>query len=150
MDTENDDLESSYEYDEDEGDQLLGYQQVIRRVGKPEISEEEWEVDGDDDDDYDAIEEDEVEVEEEEEEEQTGVEPTAAAEQPVDDDSIEEDEEVFYIPLDLSAAPQSLDNISDCQVVDLHTGRPLISVGSRVYEGQWEDLVGTDMFFSQG
>ncbi|KAK9361862.1 hypothetical protein V1504DRAFT_468009 [Lipomyces starkeyi] len=152
MDIENDEyasMESTYEYDDEEGGDLFEYHHGIRRVAKPEASEVESEDEGGDDGDVDIDDAEEDGVEEDEEESGTTVDGAAAVEQPLEGDSIDEDEEVYYIPLDLSAAPQSLDNVSDCQVVNLHTGRPLISVGSRVYEGQWEDIIGTDMFFSQ-
>ncbi|KAK9471977.1 uncharacterized protein V1510DRAFT_418921 [Dipodascopsis tothii] len=59
------------------------------------------------------------------------------------------DEEVFYVPLDLSLAPQVIEGDGRIQHVDLHTARPLVSVGSMVYEGQWEDMVGTNMYFDR-
>ncbi|KAK9376756.1 uncharacterized protein V1513DRAFT_438042 [Lipomyces chichibuensis] len=149
MDIENEEyesMESTYEYDDEEGGDLFEYHHGIRQ---PEASEVESEDEGDDDGDVDIDDAEEDGVEEDEEKSGTAVDATASVEQPLEGDSIDKDEEVYYIPLDLSAAPQSLDNVSDCQVVNLHTGRPLISVGSRVYEGQWEDIIGTDMFFSQ-
>ncbi|KAK9481005.1 TFIIIC subunit-domain-containing protein [Lipomyces japonicus] len=66
-----------------------------------------------------------------------------------DGDDVADDEEVFYVPLDLSSTPQTLDHSGDVKIVGLHTDQPIISVGPRVYEGQWQDLIGTDMFFSQ-
>ncbi|KAK9386772.1 hypothetical protein V1515DRAFT_603855 [Lipomyces mesembrius] len=143
-------MESTYEFDDEEGGDLFEYHHGIRRVAKPEASEVESEDEADDDGDVDIeIDDEEEDGAEDEEESGTAIDAAATVERPLEGDSIDEDEEVYYIPLDLSAAPQSLDNVSDCQVVDLHTGRPLISVGSRVYEGQWEDIIGTDMFFSQ-
>lgn len=32
------------------------------------------------------------------------------------------------------------------QIVDLHKERPLFKVGDGIYEGRWEDMVGTDLF----
>ncbi|KAK9239991.1 hypothetical protein V1525DRAFT_338120 [Lipomyces kononenkoae] len=147
MDMENEEdvsMESTYEYDDDEGGNLFEY------VGKPENSEVESEDDGDhgSEDDVGIAEDDDIAHDEEEN--GNAVDDSVSFERPLEGDAIDGDEEVFYIPLDLSAAPQSLDNVSDCQVVDLHTGRPLISIGSRVYEGEWEDIIGTDMFFNQG
>ncbi|KAK9371053.1 hypothetical protein V1509DRAFT_615638 [Lipomyces kononenkoae] len=142
-------METAYEYDNDgdEGGNLFEYQ---LGVAKPEDSELESEEEDDDDggDEDIGIAED-GDIAHDEEENGTAVDDSISYEQPLEGDSIDEDEEVFYIPLDLSAAPQSLDNVSDCQVANLHTGRPLISIGSRVYEGQWEDIIGTDMFFNQ-
>ncbi|KAK9458548.1 uncharacterized protein V1516DRAFT_133791 [Lipomyces oligophaga] len=60
----------------------------------------------------------------------------------------EADEDVF-IPLDLSKFPQNLENTSNFQLRSLNSDHPLVAVGSKVYEGDWNDLVGTDMFFDQ-
>ncbi|KAA8913182.1 hypothetical protein TRICI_003244 [Trichomonascus ciferrii] len=32
------------------------------------------------------------------------------------------------------------------QIVDLHKDRPLFKVGDGIFEGRWEDMVGTDIF----
>ncbi|KAK9351118.1 hypothetical protein V1523DRAFT_417699 [Lipomyces doorenjongii] len=152
MDIDNEEyasMESTYEFDDEEGGDLFEDHHGIRPVAKPEASEVESEDEGDDDGDVDIDDAEEDGAEEDEEESGTAVDAAATVDEPLEGDGIDEDEEVYYIPLDLSAAPQALDNVSDCQVVNLHTGRPLISVGSRVYEGQWEDIIGTDMFFSQ-
>ncbi|KAK7203648.1 hypothetical protein BZA70DRAFT_296977 [Myxozyma melibiosi] len=140
-DDEHGEIDRKYSNDDDSKDEEM--EDIIEEEedddeeeeGEEEEDEEEEEEEEDDDEEEDTYVLDETSMVD-----ATGREATTGG----DDDEVE-----LYIPLDLTMAPQSLDSTSDFQIVGLHTPRPLISLGSRVYEGEWEDLVGTNMLFSQ-
>lgn len=41
------------------------------------------------------------------------------------------------------------DQAEEIQILDLHSKRPMFSYRGRVFEGQWSEMIGTDMVFAQ-
>lgn len=65
--------------------------------------------------------------------------------------------QTVYVPLDLSQlsygaedASKQLSSQAKLQMVDLHSDRPMFRLGEALYEGSWQDMVGTELYSTFG
>jgi transcription factor C subunit 7 len=76
---------------------------------------------------------------------------------PTSDSHMDVDQEemaTVYVPLDMALAPPIAPSIkpgnippeSSFQMVELETDKPLFKVGDNVYQGNWQDVVGTEIY----
>ncbi|KAK9469936.1 hypothetical protein V1512DRAFT_245368 [Lipomyces arxii] len=162
MSFENEDVPYGENYDSDEDDEYApgpeeenDSDEQVPRINKGkqranQLSQDQSGEDDEDDFEVDDFDEDSGEDQDQDDgEDETQEFSSQYLDSERNGNDVADDEEVFYLPLDLSLAAQSLDNISKFQIINLHTAHPLISIGNSVYEGDWEDLVGTDMFFNK-
>ena len=73
----------------------------------------------------------------------TGRAPEGDTAQPGQDNQREEEDEAEQ------SEPEDLTPLQDIQILDLHSRRPIISYRGRVFEGQWGEMIGTDLILAR-